>query len=91
MKLSVVFLMIATMQIMATGYAQNVSLNLNMDKSTMREVFKEIERQTELSFIFSDDVSTLNNEVSVNVRNRNIKEVLGQLFKDTDLDYQIFK
>jgi len=89
MKLSVVFLMIATMQSMATGYAQNVSLNLNMNKTSIREVFREIEQQTELSFIFSDDVSSLNNEVTVNVHNRNIKDVLAQLFKDTDLDYQI--
>jgi len=89
MKLSAVFLMIATLQIMATGYAQNISVNLNMDKTPMRELFKEIERQTELSFIFSDDISSLNDEVSVNVRNMNIKDVLNQLFKDKDLGYQI--
>jgi len=89
MKLSAVFLLIATMQSMATGYGQNVSLNLNMEKTSMREVFKEIERQTELSFIFSDDVATLNEEVSVRVRNKDIKDVLNQLFTDTDLGYQI--
>ena len=89
MKLSTVILLIATLQIMATGYAQNVSLNLNLNKMPLREVFKEIERQSELSFIFSDDVSSLNNEVSVNFHNRNVKDILNQLFKDTDLGYQI--
>ena len=62
MKLSTVILLIATLQIMATGYAQNVSLNLNLNKMPLREVFKEIERQSELSFIFSDDVSALRHE-----------------------------
>ena len=89
MKLSTLFLLIATLQIMATGYAQTVSLNLNMDHTPVRELLKEIERQTELSFIFSDDISSLNNEVSITVHNRNIKDVLAQLFKDTDLDYHI--
>ena len=89
MKLSAVFLFIATLQIMATGYAQTVSLNLNMDNTSIRDVFREIERQTELSFIFSDDISSLNKEVSVNVRKKNIKDVLNQLFTDTDLGYQI--
>ena len=89
MKLSTVLLVIATLQIMATGYSQPLSLNLNMDKTSVRELLKEIERQTELSFIFSDDISSLDNEVSVNVHNRNIKDVLNQLFKGTDLDYQI--
>ena len=89
MKLSAVFLFIATLQIMATGYAQTVSLNLNMDKTSIGDVFREIERQTELSFIFSDDISSLNKEVSVNVHKKNIKDVLNNLFTDTDLGYQI--
>ena len=89
MKLSTVILMITAMQIMATGYAQTVSLNLNMDNTSIRDVFREIERQTELSFIFSDDISSLSKEVSVNMKNRDIKDILNQLFKDTDLGYQI--
>ncbi len=89
MKLSGILLFIATLQIMAVGYSQTVSLNLNMNKTPLREVFKEIERQSELSFIFSDDISSLNEEVSVNVHNENIKDILNQLFKDTNLGYQI--
>ena len=89
MKLSTLFLVISTLQIMATGYAQTVSLSLNMDKTSVRELLKEIERQTELSFIFSDDISSLNNEVSITADNQNIKNVLAQVLNDTDLDYQI--
>ncbi|MDR2148430.1 MAG: SusC/RagA family TonB-linked outer membrane protein [Tannerella sp.] len=89
MNLSWVFLLAATLQVTAVGYAQTLSLNLNMDNAPMRDVFKEIERQTELSFIFSDDVSSLNDEVSINVRNKNIVDILDYLFKDSDLGYKI--
>ena len=89
MKLSAVFLLIATLQVAATGYAQNVTLDLKMENTPMREVFKEIERKSELSFIFSDDVSTLSNRVSVNMYNTNINDILAQLFINTDLSYQI--
>ena len=89
MKLSTIFFVIAFLQIMEKGYSQTISLNLNKDKMSVRELLKEIERQTELSFIFSDDISSLNNEVSLTVQNRNIQDVLKQLLRDTDLDYQI--
>ena len=89
MKLSTVILVIASLQIMATGYSQTVPLNFNGDPMSVRELLKEIKRQTELSFMFSDDISSLNNEVSITAHNRNIKDVLTQLFIDTVLDYQI--
>ena len=85
-----IFKQLIVLLIMATGgYAQTLSLNLSMDNTSVRELLKEIERQTELSFIFSDDISSLDNEVSVNLHNRNIKDVLRQVLKGTDLDYQI--
>ena len=42
MKLSIVFFMIATLQIMTKGYSQTISLNLNenMDKLSARELIK---------------------------------------------------
>ena len=89
MKLSFLLLFIATLQAMATGHSQTVSLDLNMNNTSMRDVFREIERKTDLSFIFSDDVSSLNDKVSVNVRNEKVINILDDLFKDTDLGYRI--
>jgi len=84
-----IFILVASLRVMATGYAQTVSLDLKIDRAQLRDVFREIERRTELSFLFSDDNSALKTEVSVNMRNKNIRDILNELFKGTDLSYQI--
>jgi TonB-linked SusC/RagA family outer membrane protein len=87
MKLSVIFVFVAALHVTAAGYSQN--LNLKMKNVILRDVFKEIEQQSELSFLFSDELSALNEEVSVECYNENYKDVLDQLFLNTNLGYQI--
>ncbi|MDR3061654.1 MAG: TonB-dependent receptor [Dysgonamonadaceae bacterium] len=89
MKLSGILLFIATFQGLANGYSQTVSLNLRLNNVPMREVFKEIENQSELSFLFSDDLSDLNGKVDVNVNKKNVREVLDDMFANTNLGYRI--
>ncbi len=88
MKLSGL-LLIMSLNIMATGYSQTTSLNLNVNNASIRNVFKEIESQSEFSFFFSDDMSELNETVSVNSKNEKINRVLDDIFEGTTLGYRI--
>lgn len=88
MKLSGL-LLILSLNAMAVSYSQTTSLNLSINKSSIRDVFKEIESQSEFSFFFSDDMSDLNEVVSISAKNKKIGEVLDNVFENTNLGYRI--
>ena len=90
MKLTSFFLMISAVSVLAgKTYSQTALLNLNMEKTTVKEVLSKIEDQSEFYFMYSGKVIDSNREVSVNVKNQKIEHVLNSLFAGTDVDYTI--
>ena len=70
--------------------SQLVNLELVHSKTTVGMIIQSISQQT--GYEFSYDVSILNKEisdVSVNVKNERIENVLDQVFKGTDISYKI--
>lgn len=66
--------------------AQDITL-----KATDRpaaEVFRDIMLQTDMNFIYSSDLLK-DMRVSVNVRKQTLKKVLKDIFKDSDINFQI--
>ncbi len=71
------------------SYSQTARLTLNMDKKAIKEVIRAIENQSEFRFFYSGEVD-VDNEVSVNLNNKNIIETLDQIFQNTGIRYEIF-
>ncbi len=90
MKLTSFFLMISVVSVLAgKTYSQTALLNLNMEKTTVKEVLSKIEDQSEFYFMYSGKVIDVNREVSVDVKNQKIDAVLNSLFAGTDVNYTI--
>ncbi|MBN2818517.1 MAG: TonB-dependent receptor [Bacteroidales bacterium] len=70
-------------------YSQSKTLSLNLENSTVKEVLKEIEEQSEFYFMYSSKVVDVNRTVSVNISDKKIDKVLDELFAGTDVDYTI--
>uniref|UniRef100_UPI0032169532 TonB-dependent receptor n=1 Tax=uncultured Draconibacterium sp. TaxID=1573823 RepID=UPI0032169532 len=70
-------------------YSQTKLLNLNIDKTTVKEVLSKIEEQSEFYFMYSGKFIDVNREVSINVKNQKIEEILDLLFAGTNVDYTI--
>ncbi|HOY50639.1 MAG TPA: STN domain-containing protein, partial [Prolixibacteraceae bacterium] len=64
------------------SYSQTARLSLNLENSTIREVLKVIENQSEFRFFYSGEVD-VDREISVTVDNKNIMQTLDQLFQGT--------
>lgn len=62
---------------------------LNTKDKTIKEIFSEIEKQTEYLFFYYDKLIDVNQKVSIDVNTQNVNKVLDQLFKGTNLTYQI--
>ena len=66
--------------------SQNARVNLNKQKAMLKEVLEEIESQTDYLFVSNRDVNLAQN-VSIRVRNKPVRNVLDNLFENTDLSY----
>ncbi len=66
MKATIFILLISITQVFAVStYSQTTRLNLSMQNSSLKEVLKEIEQQSEFYFIY--DASVVDVEQNVNV------------------------
>ena len=54
MKLTVIFLFIACLQVQANGYAQTVTLSEK--KAPLLKIFREIHKQTGFKFFYEEEV-----------------------------------
>jgi TonB-linked SusC/RagA family outer membrane protein len=90
MKLTVFLLLLSVINVFASkSYSQTKVLNLDMKNSTVKEVLRNIEKQSEFVFMYSEKLIDVNREVSVNVKNKKINEVLDELFAGTDVGYKV--
>jgi TonB-dependent starch-binding outer membrane protein SusC len=90
MKLTVFLLLLSVISVFASkSYSQTKVLNLDMKNSTVKEVLRNIEKQSEFVFMYSEKLIDVNREVSVNVKNKKINEVLDELFAGTDVSYKV--
>ncbi len=88
-KLTTLLLFLSFMQISAKVYSQAGKLDLNIKNSTILEVFEEIEDNTTYRFFYDNDQVELNKKVSINTKEEEISVILEQLFRGTDLTYQV--
>ena len=70
-------------------YAQSTTLTIRMNNKSMQEVFHYIEKNSEFIFVYLDNVIDSRQTVDVNAYRQPVTAILDQLFKDTDLTYQI--
>ncbi|MDR1381651.1 MAG: TonB-dependent receptor plug domain-containing protein, partial [Tannerella sp.] len=89
MKIAAVMLFIACIQAVAVeSYVQTAKVSVSGERISLPELFTQIEKQSEFLFFYVDsDVENI--KVNVNVRNRQIHEVLLQALKGTDLTYVV--
>lgn len=82
MKYTCFMLILFTFQSVASSYAQNTRIDLNMRKSTLKQVFKEIESQTEYTFFYNDEIVDLERVVDVNAKKETVESILHKVLKD---------
>jgi len=67
----------------------NAQINLSASNQALREVVKEIEKNSDYRFFYNDDLSGLAAKVSIQVQNGTIASVMDQLSKQADIAYAI--
>lgn len=78
MKITIVMLVLAMFHAVATeSNAQSAKVNLHVTDLSIKEVLREIENISEYTFFYNDHTLDLGKKVSVNVRNKDITDILA--------------
>ena len=89
MKLTVVLLIAACLQLHAEGYAQKLSVN---EKNVpVQKIFKIIEQQTAYHFFYKDELLLDLGTVNVDVKNATVEALLDECLKQLSLAYVIIE
>ena len=89
MKLTTLYSLGVACCISASTYAQDYKLSMNKQNSSIIEILKDIEKNSEFTFFFNDNRVNVNKKASINVKDATLEEALAQVLKNTGYQYQI--
>lgn len=89
MKLTFILLFASLVAISAPSYSQNAKLNLSAKNSSLIDLFKQIEEQSEFYFYFNKEDVKAQETVSVDMKDVLLNEILDQVLANTGLEYKI--
>lgn len=90
MKVFVLLLLMTITQVLAIGvYSQNTRITLNLSGTTVANVLDEIQAKSEFDFFYNNKLIDVERIVSINVEDKDIYAILGELFDDTDVKYVV--
>lgn len=69
------------------SYSQNKQVTVVSNNISMKEVIKEIEKQTDYLFIYNVDEVNLDKAVQINARNKKVSDVLKAVFSGSNVGY----
>ena len=89
MKLSIILLLAACLQVSATGNAQSISLSVK--DAGMESVIKSIRKQSGYDFVYTLEALKKAGPISVRMKNATLEEALDKCFMDQPLLYTIIE
>ena len=88
MKLSAILMVVFTLNISATGFGQ---FSFTAEGKTVREIFDIIEQGSNYRFFYNDEFESASKIVDLEVKNRDINQVLDKILAPTDYTYKVFE
>ena len=89
MKMLLCLIMLSVINVSGNIYSQGAKLHVSAANKTVKEVLKDIESQSQYRFLYNDDFTSLNQNVSGNEYDGGIDIVLGALLHKSDLSYRM--
>ncbi|MDP4205736.1 MAG: TonB-dependent receptor [Bacteroidota bacterium] len=89
MKLTILLLTITVFNSFATqSYSQNTKFTIVQNNAMLEKVLKEVEQQSEFRFFYNEKVN-VEKRININIRQKDIHELLDKIFQQTDISYEI--
>ena len=88
MKLGCLLILVTSLQLSAKSFSQE-KVTLHLKTARFEKLFKEIEKQTQFRFVYSNLNFSAKFKVTLNVANAPVGEVLDYAFKNTGLAFKM--
>ncbi|WP_413999064.1 TonB-dependent receptor [Flavobacterium sp. W1B] len=90
MKFTLLFLFTSLLQVNASSsYGQKNRVTMDVNGVALTNVFQIIEDQTDFHFFYNRNELNVNQKIDLNVEKKQLVDVLGKLFNNTNISYQI--
>ena len=89
MRLTMYLLLLGTLHLAANTYSQNSGVSLNMHNVSLREVVEKLQKVTDYTFLYKNDLLKTGDRLDVNVKDREIREVLDEILSPRGLAFEI--
>ena len=89
MKTFLLFISIGLSSVYASHSSAQTRLDMNVKELTIREVFEEIQQNSEYIFFYKDGTLNDDKKVSLTAKEATVEEILTILFGNTDLTYEL--
>lgn len=89
MRLSFMMLLVSSLSVIGNSYSQSTKFSFQLSNATVKDVFQQIERNSEFIIVYSDDMIDVTREVSLKVADASVEKILDQILKVTNNGYEI--
>ncbi len=89
MKLTLLMTLCLVVSAGATTYSQNTKLNIDVRDTKVRDILKNIEKQSQFRFFYNDGFADLNKKVSLSAKNKTIDDILTTVLDNSEVTYTI--
>jgi TonB-linked SusC/RagA family outer membrane protein len=86
---SLILLIVFTLNTNANSFSRDSKFELNLNNVTIKEVLREIESQSDITFLYNNSDLDVSKIVSINGLDMEITEVLNKIFGNTNIGYII--
>ncbi len=91
MKITFIFLVLCLFNVSASIFSQDIDFS-NLEKpTTINDLLREIENQSDFHFFYHDDIVDVNQEVNLEYNNAKMKTILDDIFNKSDATYKIME
>lgn len=88
MKLTFLFVLFSCLHVSATGYSQE-KISLKVTNTEIGEILQLIEKQSDYHFVYSKKQLAVDRKISISAHREPVESVLSQMFRHTDMRYQV--
>src|SRR5882757_5280351 len=88
MKLTFLLVLAGVLQVSANVNGQ-VKVSLKLDKVEISKALNTIEKQGTYRFLYNSRLESIRQKINIDVSNLEIRDVLNQMFRGTDLTYKM--
>lgn len=90
MKLLTLFVFITMVTYAGSSYSQQTKFNLRLNRVTVREVFKEIEANSEFILLYNEKQLDADRKVDIKVEDETVESILNQVLDGTSNTFKIY-